>query len=62
MKAKAPNPERSVQEVKSVQLMGTNVMVGIHANGSEELRLWNSSPINSETASDMDPRVWGGDL
>ena len=42
--------------------MGTNVMVGIHANGSEELRLWNSSPINPETASDMDPRVWGGDV
>jgi hypothetical protein len=53
--------DNPVEEVRSMSLMGTNAMVGIHADGEEELRLWNSSPINPSTAADMDPRTWGGD-
>lgn len=60
----ATEPRRShetVEKVDNVQLMGTNVMVGTYADGAEELRLWNSSPLNPRTAADMDPRTWGGD-
>jgi hypothetical protein len=50
-----------VEEVRAMQLMGTNVMVGIHSDGEQEVRLWNSEPTAPETAADMDPRTWGGE-
>lgn len=50
-----------VEEVRAMQLMGTNVMVGIHSDGKQEVRMWNSEPTAPETAADMDPRTWGGE-
>jgi len=56
------NRNDPVEEVRSMQLMGTNVMVGIHSDGSQELRMWNTQPTTPATASDMDPRTWGGEM
>jgi hypothetical protein len=54
--------ENPVEEVRSMSLLGTNVMVGIHADGTQEVRTWNANPINPQTASDVDPRLIGGDV
>lgn len=46
------NPE----EVRSMGVRGASVMVGLHADGDEELRIWECQPVNPRTAADWD---WG---
>lgn len=46
------NPE----EVKSMGVRGASVMVGLHADGDEELIVFEAKPVNPRTASDWD---WG---
>jgi len=52
--------DNPVEEVQAMQLMGTSGMVGIHADGEQEWKMWNAEPTMPSTAADMDPRTWGG--
>jgi hypothetical protein len=52
----------TVERVDAVKVLGCNVMAGRHADGSIEVRLWSTQPVNPTTASEeVDPRLVGGE-